>query len=73
MAVARASSVSVEKGKSNRVTDLEAELSSPAVALRPQSYAGLDAQAPTDMLVLLSGLWKSISDSASQIQTLAYL
>lgn len=74
MAVPRASNVSVKKGKSNRVTDLEAELSSPAVTLsRPQSYAGLAAQAPTGMLVLFPGLWKSISDSASQIQALTYL
>lgn len=74
MAVPRASSVSVRKGKSNRVTDLEAEFSSPAVTLgRLQSCAGLGAQTPTGMLVLLSGLWKSLRDSASQIQGLTYL
>lgn len=74
MAVPRAFNVSVKKGKSNRVTDLEAECSSPAVTLsRLQSYAGLAAQAPTRMLVLLSDLWKSISDSASQMQALTYL
>lgn len=56
------------------MTDLEAEFSSPAVALgRLQSCAGLGAQTPTGMLVLLSGLWKSLRDSASQIQGLTYL
>lgn len=61
MAVTRASSVSVKKDKSNTVTDLEAELSSPAVALsRAQSCAGLDAQTPPGMLVLFQVFGKAL-------------